>query len=612
MAYGNTSVSSLLRAAKAAQQKQYSLEDSIAAYEYDLSPKTQADFEKYQAHLGNRIKQYQGIDPLKALNYQKTITSANRSFTSSELSRATTQVLYGNMDNGTKLNTMMSLYQRAIENGDENLAQRIEGQAAMLQYNMNKSFGGGFGGRGSATTSDAGRGTKKQIGEIDSAMKQLKLDFSRGAVSGDEYVTKMTSLADAKNKTLQSAYVRDEEGYARPVNGMTQEEANAFAERQTKLQSAKQFQQLMGNRPDMPLDIAMARSQSFLQPNYDPATNGIKLGEKNIVGMRNMLEFGTNTTAGISDLNPDNYQYQQDFKNAGYNNLNISKGKASNIGWVDPLTKAEKTSDFYLNKQGDKRYAYTMDSSGAKYLLRPDGSVVLLQDSAEAGRQYKALQDKMARGEINEGQFNEAVRNIDTAYVPDALAKTDAQINDEGNFGLNRVARKLGSAAEDLFVKPFENAVSNPIKSFYENNVSKLFTKNKQNKMVDQIGTLARQVHQQDWRGALGTFGADPFGSIANYGKLQKKVEELKVMKQDQDFREAQFRAQEAQRAAEQARAMQAAQARVAPASIKYNYAQGTGVAPYKIPDAVQKAANTVGTKEFIKKYGGDIYTKYL
>ena len=94
MAYGNTSVSSLLKAAKAAQQKQYSLEDSIAAYEYDLSPKGQADFEKYSAHLGNRIKQYQDTDPLKALNYQKTITSANRSFTSSELSRATTQVLY--------------------------------------------------------------------------------------------------------------------------------------------------------------------------------------------------------------------------------------------------------------------------------------------------------------------------------------------------------------------------------------------------------------------------------------------------------------------------------------------------------------------------------------
>ena len=182
MAYGNTSVSSLLRAARAAQQKQYALEDSIAAYEYDLSPKSQADFEKYQAHLGKRITQYQGTDPLKALNYQKTITSANRSFTSSELSRATTQVLYGNMDNGTKLNTMMSLYQRAVENGDQNLAQRIEGQAAMLQQTMQR-FGGGGGGGGGAEDDPELRGIKKSADVAKRQIKLLEDEFRRGNIT---------------------------------------------------------------------------------------------------------------------------------------------------------------------------------------------------------------------------------------------------------------------------------------------------------------------------------------------------------------------------------------------------------------------------------------------
>lgn len=187
MAYGNTSVSSLLRAAKAAQAKQYSLEDSIAAYEYDLSPKGQADFEKYSAHLNNRIKQHQGTDPLKALNYQKTITSANRSFTSSELSRATTQVLYGNMDAGAKLNTMMQLYQRAVENGDENLAQRIEGQAASLQNSMARSFGGGGYGRGS-TTDPQVKGWKTAKGEIDNYIKNLEQKFREGKITSKEFL----------------------------------------------------------------------------------------------------------------------------------------------------------------------------------------------------------------------------------------------------------------------------------------------------------------------------------------------------------------------------------------------------------------------------------------
>lgn len=182
MAYGNTSVSSLLRAARAAQQKQYSLEDSIAAYEYDLSPKSQGDFEKYSAHLGNRIKQYQGNDPLKALNYQKTITSANRSFTSSELSRATTQVLYGNMDNPSKLNLMTDLFRRAVENGDENLAQRIEGQAAQLQQIMNRSYGGGFGrsGGGGTGSTDYKRGINNEVARLEGDLKALRGGLKSG------------------------------------------------------------------------------------------------------------------------------------------------------------------------------------------------------------------------------------------------------------------------------------------------------------------------------------------------------------------------------------------------------------------------------------------------
>lgn len=234
MAYGNTSVSSLLRAAKAAQQKQYSLEDSIAAYEYDLSPKTQADFEKYSAHLGNRIKQYQGIDPLKALNYQKTITSANRSFTSSELSRATTQVLYGNMDNPTKLNLMTDLFRRAVENGDENLAQRIEGQAAQLQQIMSRTYGGGYGG---GRSSGVGTDFKNSVSN-DVARLQDDLAYNVQALreSGNFTLGKIQETGDGRS------YLGTAKGLIENIAG-TYQRAAEQAEAAGDLQAAQDYRQ---------------------------------------------------------------------------------------------------------------------------------------------------------------------------------------------------------------------------------------------------------------------------------------------------------------------------------------------------------------------------------
>jgi len=181
-----TSVSSLLRAARAAQARQASLEDSIASYEFDLSPKDQAAFEKYSAYLNKRVALTKNTDPIKSLNYQKTLTSANRSFTSSEISRASTQVLYGNIDPTTKLNTIIGLYQRAVMNGDENLAQRLEGQAASLQntiLNAGRSGGGG--------------------GGTSAANKQLKLDVdNQVATLKDDLNTLKSSLRAGGNSAL--------------------------------------------------------------------------------------------------------------------------------------------------------------------------------------------------------------------------------------------------------------------------------------------------------------------------------------------------------------------------------------------------------------------------
>lgn len=288
MAYGNTSVSSLLRAAKAAQQKQYSLEDSIAAYEYDLSPKTQADFEKYQAHLGNRIKQYQGTDPLKALNYQKTITSANRSFTSSELSRATTQVLYGNMDNGTKLNTMMNLYQRAIENGDENLAQRIEGQAAMLQQTMQRYGGGGGYGRGGGAEYDAElKGIKDASSNFKRHEKLLQEEYRRGNISLNQMQGGFTDPRTGEHiPGLRQTYESINSLKSQLEGGaMTPEREAAYVGLLDTLKSPQA--QMMTNKAGQ---MTQAGENIFAK-KYNPTTRSFEVEKQNIQGY-DMTDLG--------------------------------------------------------------------------------------------------------------------------------------------------------------------------------------------------------------------------------------------------------------------------------------------------------------------------------
>jgi hypothetical protein len=132
--FGNANASSLLTAANAAYTRQQTYNDSIQGYQFDLSAKTPEDFNSYQDYLKGRLKNT--TDPTKALTLQKTLTSAYRSFNSSEIGRQTTAVKYGDQSNRDKYAHMVGLYQAAVQNGDENLAQSIDSQLASLSVTI--------------------------------------------------------------------------------------------------------------------------------------------------------------------------------------------------------------------------------------------------------------------------------------------------------------------------------------------------------------------------------------------------------------------------------------------------------------------------------------------
>ena len=521
MAYGNTSVSSLLRAARAAQQKQYALEDSIAAYEYDLSPKTQADFEKYQAHLGKRITQYQGTDPLKALNYQKTITSANRSFTSSELSRATTQVLYGNMDNPSKLNLMTDLFRRAVANGDENLAQRIEGQAAQLQQIMNRSYGGGGYGRGyggGTGSSDYKRGINNEVARLENDLKALRGGLKSG---GNFTLGQVESTGDGRS-------------YFGTAKGLIENIANAY-------------KQGADNAPDE------QTRQEFLE-KYDAIVSGSKrydvgfgTGDGKLKGLEEINKYiegrsvGSNPTRTV--VNADGTVGLAENPVATFGRYN--RNQDGSIGFA-------QTRDLFLDD------AYGRSLGEAKRRLESRG----LKVNSEGGTLsfINPVTGQEIRGASVDQYGNVLYRGLDDNGNPIMKRFVTSEGKDEIVSQQEQEAILNNPDAVDQ-----DRAVLNPEDTF-KRDVGKYLRKTAAAKMVDDVrkgvGSLG-----QSWGDFTkefgGIFNLNPFAQGDAIKKLQgkydvlKQAKELEKRNQEIAFQRANEEANrflQQQRAAEEAR----------------------------------------------------------
>jgi hypothetical protein len=128
------SVSSLIKSAQSNKARANNYEDQIVKFDFDSSAKTYSDYEQYNAHIEERIKTTN--DPSKQLSYQSSSRSAYRTFATHEIQRQSQAVMGGYGDDGQKLNTILGLQQTAIDMGDFDTAQSLNGQVIGLENKL--------------------------------------------------------------------------------------------------------------------------------------------------------------------------------------------------------------------------------------------------------------------------------------------------------------------------------------------------------------------------------------------------------------------------------------------------------------------------------------------
>lgn len=128
------STSSVLRGAESAAARAREFNDSLAAYQYDNSTKTYADYVSYEQYL--RSQQSAATSPTSQLTYQKKIESARTSYISNEVQRQSINVIEGNATNIEKYNRILDLYYWTLDNGQNDLAQSMRLQLDNLSVTI--------------------------------------------------------------------------------------------------------------------------------------------------------------------------------------------------------------------------------------------------------------------------------------------------------------------------------------------------------------------------------------------------------------------------------------------------------------------------------------------
>lgn len=208
--YGNTSVSSLLSAAQSAQSKAQAANDSLQAYNWNLSDKSQAAYDAYANYLNTAASKTS--DQSKQLSYASTLVGARRASTSSQIAQLSTQIKYGEGDDGSKMQALNAFRNAALQNGDNSLAQSLEGQMATLDISMqNKAMAAANKAQNdaerSARESSAAttRGYTSRIAEIKAAMKDAENRKMTGRALPSDYKDFMIKANNDLMATLMGA-----------------------------------------------------------------------------------------------------------------------------------------------------------------------------------------------------------------------------------------------------------------------------------------------------------------------------------------------------------------------------------------------------------------------
>lgn len=376
--YGQTGLSSLVNGAKSAYEKQQSLNDQIQAYTWDLSAKTAEDYAKYAEYLGTRQKALQTTDPAKALSMASKITATQRAYTSSEISRQTLEINYGTGSDTQKLGKIKELWRAAINSGDENLAARLEGQAATLGIKI-QNAADAAGRAGEAASNKAYAATKKgydsEISTIKQAETQLESAFKQGLIKKGDYVAKKTQLVDALDRTYKSTYQVNPDGTLQGLGGLKTEDAMKYATDHSSYITG-QDQKFVGDaakilqyRPDLIQQTTDQFGKSGLSNTpiigYDRVTANDQTAQ----------QFGVNAGTSVGQIATGDVGKDKALK---------ALGTKSEITAKDPNTGELKKYQVFANDYKNPTVAYTRDDKNIYYLVNKDGSLTMAKDVNQA------------------------------------------------------------------------------------------------------------------------------------------------------------------------------------------------------------------------------------
>jgi hypothetical protein len=204
---GNTSASSLISAGASTAAKIQQYNDELQAYQWNSSAQTESDWQVYSNYLQGRIGNLNSTGNLssasKALTLTSSLQSANRSYTSNTIQRESIGILEGTSSATDKQSAIVQMYQQAVANGDENLAQNLQQQYDTLnqqiQYDQQQAAVS-YGNTVKANNIAQEQGYTDAADALSGALRELQNGFSEGGQK--ETTGKLASLTDSITQAL--------------------------------------------------------------------------------------------------------------------------------------------------------------------------------------------------------------------------------------------------------------------------------------------------------------------------------------------------------------------------------------------------------------------------